>query len=245
MNSALRSAEPQGQIHGVSILDQNDTADFLPPVDNDNSQFARSPSVSSSKVGNVAERWFRARHPLSKPSESTLQEWKTYRFVKLGWFTAQEAVTYVDLFFQNMSNLSPILTDYYREHSNHHNFITREPVLCCTIITLSSRYHLLAGEGGLTRGFYVHDRMWKHCQSLFHQVVWSQRRSIKDQTRDLGTIESFLLVTEWHPRSAHLPSDFDNGESEPINRDDEESLRNDKGFNSPVSVCLRFFLIIH
>ena len=72
-----------------------------------------------------------------------------------------------------MSDLSPILTGYYREHSNHHNLIPREPVLCCTIITLSSRYHLLAGEGGLTRGFYVHDRLRKHCQSLFHQVVWS------------------------------------------------------------------------
>jgi hypothetical protein len=172
------------------------------------------------------------RHPLSVPDQQTLDEWNAWRFVKLGLITSQEAVTYVDLFFRNMSKLSPILHDYYQDHSNHHALITREPVLCCTIIALSARYHMLAVDGSLSRGYYIHDRLWKHCQSLFHRIVWDQRRAVKDQIRHLGTIESFLLVTEWHPRSAHLTPDIDFWESDVGASEGEENLCHSKGLTT-------------
>jgi hypothetical protein len=47
---------------------------------------------------------FSSSHPipvikeLSYPDDSVLDLWDTCRFVRQGWFTAQEAVTYVDLY---------------------------------------------------------------------------------------------------------------------------------------------------
>lgn len=35
---------------------------------------------------------------LSHPSEDVLDLWDRCRFVRQGWFTAQEAVTYIDLY---------------------------------------------------------------------------------------------------------------------------------------------------
>jgi hypothetical protein len=34
---------------------------------------------------------------LSKPSRETLETWNACRFVKQGWFSAREGVTYIDL----------------------------------------------------------------------------------------------------------------------------------------------------
>ena len=212
LNRTSWNTELQGHRCGGNINNQNRHPGSGDSVLNDQHTRLENPSVEGPEM--VTETWPNLRHPLSRPSQATLEEWKACRFVQLGWFTAEEAVTYVDLFFQNMSTLSPIMHEYYREHSNHHTLIIREPVLCCTIITLSSRYHFLSGEGAISRGFHIHDRMWRHCQSLFHQVVWGQRRALDDQTRDIGTIESFLLVTEWHPRSVHLSADLDFFESE-------------------------------
>lgn len=191
-----------------------------------------------SSAGRSFEAWTTLRHSLSCVTQETLQVWNGWRFVKSGCITAQEAVTYVDLFFQNMSPLSPILHDYYQDHSKHLNLITREPVLCCTIIALSARYHLLAGEGNLSRGYYIHDRLWKHCQSMFQQIVWDQRRAVKDQIRHLGTMESFLLVTEWHPRSAHLPIDSDDWQSDARTLEDEWTLSHSKGIFSQSLSCI-------
>lgn len=143
----------QNTLHGV---------DDVPAADN-------NPHIS--RVGNICEPWTSVRHSLSTPSQMTLDAWNSWPFVKSGWITAQEAVTYVDLFFQNMSILSPIIHDYYYDHTKHRDLITKDPVLCCTIIALSARYHILAGDGGISRGYYIHDRLWKHCQFLFQRIV--------------------------------------------------------------------------
>ncbi|RFU74043.1 fungal zn binuclear cluster domain containing [Trichoderma arundinaceum] len=39
--------------------------------------------------------------------------------------------------------------------------------------------------------------------------MWNERRAVKDQMRYIGTIESMVLVTEWHPRSSHMPGESD------------------------------------
>lgn len=41
----------------------------------------------------------RVKHPfeLSEVTSETIQVWEACRFVKMGWFTAREAVTFIDL----------------------------------------------------------------------------------------------------------------------------------------------------
>ena len=108
-----------------------------------------------------------------------------------------------------MSCLSPILTDFYSNHRNHYWLITREPVLCCTILMISSRYHILPGAGGESRNFFIHHRLWQHCQQLTMRLIFGQEKSTKSKIRSLGTVEALLLTAEWHPRSLHFPPETD------------------------------------
>lgn len=39
--------------------------------------------------------------------------------------------------------------------------------------------------------------------------MFGQEKISTAKTRTLGTIESFLLMTEWHPRSLHFPPQSD------------------------------------
>lgn len=108
-----------------------------------------------------------------------------------------------------MSCLSPILTDYYANHQNHYYLISREPVLCSTILMISSRYHILPGAGGESRNFFIHHRLWQHCQQLTVRLIFGQEKSTKSKVRSLGTVEALLLMAEWHPRSLHFPPETD------------------------------------
>lgn len=117
-------------------------------------------------------------------------------------------------FFENLSPLSPILTDFYSKHQNHQRLVTDEPFLCCTILTISSRYHVLPGTGGASRSFFIHHRLWQHCQSLIMRLMLGQERSYKCNTRSVGTIEALLLMSDWHPRSLHFPPDSDGWDSD-------------------------------
>ncbi|KAH8588834.1 hypothetical protein B0O99DRAFT_524363 [Bisporella sp. PMI_857] len=144
-------------------------------------------------------------HQLSVVSQDVLQLWNRCRFVKQGWLSAREAVTYVDLFFKNCAPYSPIITDYYSSHSNHLTLVTEETLLCCTILSISSRVHILPGLGGIARGHFIHGCLWGHLEHLISRVIFGQEKISTAKTRTLGTIESFLLMTEWHPRSLHFP----------------------------------------
>lgn len=195
-------------------------------------------NASSTQYVTTSEPWLSLRHPLSSSPPDTIRHWSSWHFVKTGLITAQEAVTYIDLFFRNMITLSPILHSFYSDHTKHGDLISREPVLCCAIIALSARYHLLDVEGAVTRGFYIHDRLWEHCQTLFQRLVWSQRRTIKDQMAHLGTIETFLLAAEWHPRCIHLPIETDYWQPEMALSDDEQTTSLSKGANYSVHLSL-------
>lgn len=104
-----------------------------------------------------------------------------------------------------MSPLSPILTDYYADHAKHYELVTKEPFLCCTILALSSRYHVLPGVGGASRGYFIHHRLWEHCQHLILRIMLGQEKSSTAKTRTVGSIEGLLLLSEWHPRALHFP----------------------------------------
>ncbi|KAJ5136605.1 hypothetical protein N7448_005159 [Penicillium atrosanguineum] len=142
---------------------------------------------------------------MSNPLQATLNVWDACRFVKMGWFTAREAVTFVDLFFKNMSCLSPILTDFYANHQNHYWLISREPVLCSTILMISSRYHVLPGAG---------------------------EKSTKSKVRSLGTVEALLLMAEWHPRSLHFPPETDGWDDDLISTGPKPSDHGDSNSES-------------
>lgn len=154
------------------------------------------------------EEWCVKRHQLSRPGPEILNAWKACPFVMQRWIAPLEAVTWVDLFFQNMAIFSPVVDDFYQPHENHHILINKEPILCSTILMLSCRYHHLTGNGSLSRGFLLHERLWKYCQSLFNQVWWGEERRSQPRIRTVGAIQSLLLLAEWHPRAFHLTFDF-------------------------------------
>ncbi|KAL4973976.1 hypothetical protein BDW66DRAFT_168129 [Aspergillus desertorum] len=151
---------------------------------------------------------FRSEH-------SVLKSWQACRFVKMGWFTAEEALLYVDWFFRNLAPVtSPILTNFFADHHTHYWLITQEPVLCCTILMISARYHTLPGSSGNSRGFYIHNRLWQHCQHLILRVMLGQEKLSKAKTRHVSTIEALLLLSEWYPRALHFPVEADGWDSD-------------------------------
>ena len=181
-------------------------------------------------------KWCMLRHPLSRPSQQVLDVWKACPFVRQKWLTAQEAVTYVDLFFDHMAPMSPILDDYFCDHADQRSLLIAEPVLCSTILALSTRYHLLSGVASLSGGFYLHERLWRYCQSMLQEVGLGQGRRIKDSKRTVGTIESFLLLTEWHPRSLISVQDWTRGDSGLDWPGDEEPCKMKSLYSFPVSL---------
>lgn len=112
-----------------------------------------------------------------------------------------------------MSPLSPVLTDYYADHSKHYELVTKEPFLCFTILALSSRYHVLPGVGGASRGYFIHHRLWEHCQHLILRIMLGQEKGSTAKTRTVGSIEGLLLLAEWHPRALHFPPASDGWDS--------------------------------
>ncbi|KAH6703103.1 C6 transcription factor [Leptodontidium sp. MPI-SDFR-AT-0119] len=146
---------------------------------------------------------------IPESSREMIEMWKKYRFVREGWLTAREAIMYVDLFFRNLSPLSPILLDYYSDHSNHPALISSEPMLCTTILTISSRYHVLHGDGGMLRSDDIHRKFWLYWKTLFMKVMYGEEAGSNTSIRAVGTIESLLLMTEWHPRALHFAPDVD------------------------------------
>jgi hypothetical protein len=170
---------------------------------------------------------------MSQPSPDTLKIWSACRYVQMGWFSAHEAITYVDLFFKNLSPLSPILSDFYSHHSNHHRLISLDPFLCVTILMISSRYNVLPGVGGASRGYFVHDRLWEQCQRFIMKLMLGQVKPFKAQTRTIGSIEALLLLSEWHPRALHFPTASDGWDCELLvgavnhNPENEKNLEGD------------------
>lgn len=74
---------------------------------------------------------------------------------------------------------------------------------------ISSRYHVLPGQGGVSRAGFIHSRLWKHCEHLIQRITFGAEKYSLARTRTLGSIRAFLLITEWHPRALHFPPEND------------------------------------
>ncbi len=121
-------------------------------------------------------------------------------------------------FFLNLAPQSPILTDYYASPDHHYQLITQEPMLCCTLLLISSRYHILPGLAGMSKSYFLHNRLWKHWQTLFTRVMFGQEKGTSTGVRTIGTVESLIIMTEWHPRSLHFPPEGEGWDSDLIHR---------------------------
>ncbi|KAL4795886.1 hypothetical protein BDV19DRAFT_378603 [Aspergillus venezuelensis] len=150
-----------------------------------------------------------------RSENNVLKIWEGCRFVKMGWFTAEEALLYTDWFFRNLAPITtPILTDFFTSHNAHYWLITQEPVLCCTILMIAARYHTLPGPCGSSRGFYIHNRLWQHCQHLILRIMLGQEKLSKAKTRHISSVEALLLLAEWYPLALHFPHETDGWDSD-------------------------------
>lgn len=122
----------------------------------------------------------------------------------------------MDRFYYHLAPLSPILSDIYREHKNHDRLIIEEPMLCCTLLMISSRYFVLPGAGGVSRGHFIHYKLWQYCELLLRRIMLGQEKYSTAKTRALGSIESLLLISDWHPRSVHFSSETEGWDGELI-----------------------------
>ncbi|KAG9258446.1 uncharacterized protein F5Z01DRAFT_700742, partial [Emericellopsis atlantica] len=144
---------------------------------------------------------------MSRPDEETLDLWDRSRFVRQGWFTAQEAITYIDLFYKYLAPLSPIMLNQFNDHAAHHRLVVEEAFLCCTILMISSRYFTLPGSGGSSRSHFVHNSLWHHCEHLLKKLVLGLEKKSTSRIRVVGTVEALILISDWQPRAVHFPPD--------------------------------------
>ncbi|KAJ4391363.1 zinc finger transcriptional activator [Gnomoniopsis smithogilvyi] len=171
----------------------------------------------------------RVSEPAPAPAHAdALRAWTRFRFVRAGWFTAQEAVDYVDYYYKYLSPLTPISPPTFQDPATHLTLLTEEPILAVTLLTIASRYRKLPGTGGLCRANAIHEQLWTYLRGMIERVIWGQeafgggfcgsgadesqtsstapwRGLRKGSLRTLGTIESLMILTEWHPRALHFP----------------------------------------
>jgi hypothetical protein len=110
--------------------------------------------------------------------------------------------------------------------------LEEELILALTILVLASRYMKLSGQGAVTWGNIIHDRLWNYLRGMITKVFWSEESFMSEDTtnpestqrsvlRTIGTCEALLLLLEWHPKTLHFPS-VDNDTNSIIVRDGNE-----------------------
>lgn len=102
-----------------------------------------------------------------------------------------------------MAPLTPILDGYYSRPENQLELATRQPLLCCVILMISSRYHTLPAPDGQSRGYLIHARLWDRCKEMIMGLILGQDQVSDVNTRTFGSIEALLLLSEWQPRGLH------------------------------------------
>jgi len=183
---------------------------------------------------------------------AAIKAWSRFKFVRAGWFTAREAIDYVDFFYTQLSPLTPIVMPLFTSLGDHAKMLEEEPMLTVTILTIASRHMKLTGAGSMSRPYAIHNKLWSYLEGMINRLVWGQEQFASAPTasaydgshhefegipycrkglRTLGTVESLMLLTEWHPRNMHFPPDDDDAElllpeqspviEEDVNRDNE------------------------
>ncbi|KAI5457706.1 hypothetical protein BGZ63DRAFT_427740 [Mariannaea sp. PMI_226] len=157
--------------------------------------------------------------------------WQRFRFVRAGWFTAVEAIDYIEYYYKYLSPLTPISPPTFSNPASHVTLLYEEPILTVTLLTIASRYRKMPGTGGHCRSHAIHEQLWTYLRGMIERCLWGQeafgggfcvpnsaafdesqtsstapwRGLRKGSLRTLGTIESLMILTEWHPRALHFP----------------------------------------
>lgn len=156
-----------------------------------------------------------------------LKAWSRYRFVRQGWFTGKEGMAYVEYFYKYCAPLTPVALPDFRSPEHHPKLLSQEPMLSVTILLTASRHMELEGPGHQSRPYVIHNKLWTYLQGMVDRLVWGQEQFgggfcgagaepssdvnplSRKGLRTLGTAESLILLTEWHPRAMHFPPDED------------------------------------
>ncbi|CAG8976872.1 hypothetical protein HYALB_00003483 [Hymenoscyphus albidus] len=149
--------------------------------------------------------------------KSAIKAWSRFRFVRAGCY------------YEYLSPLTPISPPTFKDPSTHLTLLTEEPILTVTLLTISTRYRQMEGAGGHCRSHAIHEQLWTYLRGMIERCLWGQeafgggfcgsgaesgpqtsstapwRGLRKGSLRTLGTIESLMILTEWHPRALHFP----------------------------------------
>ena len=208
-------------------MPENATDLKSPPV------FGASPlSVNSAKARTFSSNTMTpAQLALAQTEESValagVKVWDNMRFVRAGWFTAAEAMQYVEYFYDKMAPLTPVVIPDYRSPLKHEELLIDEPVLAIAILAIASRHLRLEGHAAMSRSYRIHDNLWQYLKKQLERVLFAQEQfgggfcgagssarvtentcgqlTWKGSLRTLGTIEAILLLTDWQPQALHFP----------------------------------------
>ncbi|QIW94839.1 hypothetical protein AMS68_000357 [Peltaster fructicola] len=157
--------------------------------------------------------------------KAAIKAWSRFRFVRAGWFTAKEGITYVAYFYKYLSPLTPVTLPDFSNLELHERLLEHEPMLVVTVLLVASRHMRLEGPGSVSRPHTIHHKLWRYLQGMVDRVTWGQEQFgggfcgagsqpgcdvnplTRKGLRTLGTVESLMLLTEWHPRAMHFPPD--------------------------------------
>ncbi|CZT04076.1 related to ARO80-positive transcription regulator of ARO9 and ARO10 [Rhynchosporium agropyri] len=161
--------------------------------------------------------------------KDAVKAWSRFRFVRAGWFTPSEAIDYIKYYYEYLSPLTPISPPTFRDPGTHLTLLMEEPILTVALLTIATRYKQISGPGGHCRSHAIHEQLWTYLRGMIERCLWGQeafgggfcgsgaeseaqtsstapwRGLRKGSLRTLGTIESLMILTEWHPRALHFP----------------------------------------
>ncbi|KAI2638245.1 hypothetical protein GGS21DRAFT_510320 [Xylaria nigripes] len=185
--------------------------------------------LPSDTADEKAEVENRLRRVENEPGyREALKAWARFRFVRAGWFTREEAVKYIVYYYEYLSPMTPVSPPTFRNPASHITLLTEEPILAVTLLTIASRYYSIRTTGGHCRSHAIHEELWRYLRRMVERCLWGQeafgggfcgsgadesqtsstapwRGLRKGSLRTLGTVESLMILTEWHPRALHFP----------------------------------------
>ncbi|KAH6874051.1 hypothetical protein B0T10DRAFT_449475 [Thelonectria olida] len=167
--------------------------------------------------------------PSSDAEQAAVHAWESTHIVREGCLTAAEAIDYTYYFYEYMAPLTPVLLPILGNPETHVALLTDEPILAVTLLTIASRYRTASNVDGLRRSRTIHEKLWSHLRGLIKSLVQREELATRlrgdpntdatapchehdiptpvdegdiglDSIAGLGTIESLLLLTDWHPR---------------------------------------------
>ncbi|KAM5433511.1 zinc finger transcriptional activator [Microsporum ferrugineum] len=215
----------------------------------------------SSRLGPIPTRELRpsAAPSLHDPAPD-FHPWSNLRFVRTGLITAEEAFDLVNYFHTYLAPFTPIASSSFQDPSMHSELLEEEPILAMTILMLASRYMKLSGPGSVSRSYMVHERLWQHLQGMISRMIFGQEQftggththdppeasnlstheyplagSNFGSLRTLGSCEALLLLSEWHPRSLHVPAG-DDGDSIVVKDDVRRTIASTAGIGGRIRI---------